>query len=349
MTARREMPNGDIVECAGPGRCRHCDNPEYQSCRCCGEDVLPFVAGSYPEHQLCDDCGRGKCTRCINEVRAIWGGKQPQRNPEQDVIDAIDALVDDQLAGGPRDDYSKPYTERCPQCGGSWHGLKRGDCPGATGIEGNPEEGAKRDTDVWARQEDTDNPMTRAARNIGQAWSVLDQILAADPDVPPSGFRVGRAVGERRPPYNPIDNRHPSRQQFAISGAVALHWDDLPPIRRGPILHPPGSPRPGVMTLDIVTVQCAVFPCTIPFQDAWEFRVATSRAGDIQQVGMVITTEFLRAGYRGTRFSTIPLRHLGVEAELVLLHGGTVVMDVPHPGDSERSVRMGFLGAGGLP
>lgn len=49
-------------------------------------------------------------------------------NPEDGVIDAIDALVDAQMAGG------EPYSEVddiCPHCGGSWHGLAYADCPGA--------------------------------------------------------------------------------------------------------------------------------------------------------------------------------------------------------------------------
>lgn len=41
-------------------------------CRCCGETVLPFIGGSIPEYQLCDDCGKGKCSDCITEVRKLW-------------------------------------------------------------------------------------------------------------------------------------------------------------------------------------------------------------------------------------------------------------------------------------
>lgn len=61
------------------------DAPEsYDPCRCCGFDVLPFVAGSYPDERLCDDCGRGKCSDCIDQVRKLWrstssvAGAQPQ-------------------------------------------------------------------------------------------------------------------------------------------------------------------------------------------------------------------------------------------------------------------------------
>ncbi|WP_232785800.1 hypothetical protein [Mycobacteroides chelonae] len=46
-------------------------------------------------------------------------------NPEQDVIDAIDALVDEQMAGGEvahRDRARVVNTDRCSLCGGAWHG-----------------------------------------------------------------------------------------------------------------------------------------------------------------------------------------------------------------------------------
>lgn len=40
-----------------------------------------------------------------------------------DIIDAIDALVDEQLAAGPRDDYNANRYDKCPHCGRQWHGL----------------------------------------------------------------------------------------------------------------------------------------------------------------------------------------------------------------------------------
>jgi hypothetical protein len=44
-------------------------------------------------------------------------------NDEQEVLDAIDELVNEQLDSGPRDDYARDYVERCPVCGEGWHGL----------------------------------------------------------------------------------------------------------------------------------------------------------------------------------------------------------------------------------
>lgn len=64
------------------------------------------------------------------------------RNPEADVVDAIAALVDDQLEQE-RSGYDHNINQdTCPKCGGPWHGLVRGSCPGATGIRGSdPEPG----------------------------------------------------------------------------------------------------------------------------------------------------------------------------------------------------------------
>lgn len=54
-------------------------------------------------------------------------------HPEDHVIDAIDALVDEQLTHA-QDDYNAPYNEHCPRCDGEWHGLPNMyGCPGAYG------------------------------------------------------------------------------------------------------------------------------------------------------------------------------------------------------------------------
>lgn len=47
------------------------------------------------------------------------------RNREQDVIDAIDALVDEQMAGGEHAHLERAQagtSDRCALCGGAWHG-----------------------------------------------------------------------------------------------------------------------------------------------------------------------------------------------------------------------------------
>lgn len=43
-------------------------------------------------------------------------------HPEDAVIDAIDALVDEQLKHGPLDDYNRNYYDQCV-CGHDWHGI----------------------------------------------------------------------------------------------------------------------------------------------------------------------------------------------------------------------------------
>ncbi|NKW61729.1 hypothetical protein GS931_17435 [Rhodococcus hoagii] len=46
---------------------------------------------------------------------------------DHDIIDAIDALVDEQMAGGEPIggyDWSDPNYPQCPHCGDDWHGLK---------------------------------------------------------------------------------------------------------------------------------------------------------------------------------------------------------------------------------
>ena len=49
--------------------------------------------------------------------------------------DDIDELVEYELTL-PR--FGEPYkfNATCGACGAEWHGLRRGDCPGATGLTG---------------------------------------------------------------------------------------------------------------------------------------------------------------------------------------------------------------------
>lgn len=62
------------------------------------------------------------------------------RNPEADVVDAIAALVDEQLQQEASGYDHNINQDSCPKCGGPWHGLVRGSCPGATGIRGSDPE-----------------------------------------------------------------------------------------------------------------------------------------------------------------------------------------------------------------
>lgn len=67
-------------------------------------------------------------------------------NPEAAVIDAIDALIDEQLARGPRDDYDRDYLARldggsvvaevCSVCLEEWHGEPNDEgCPSEFGTD----------------------------------------------------------------------------------------------------------------------------------------------------------------------------------------------------------------------
>ena len=48
-------------------------------------------------------------------------------NPEDQVLDDIDLLVNDQVRPGPQDDYNVDRYPKCEACGHDWHGL---DCVG---------------------------------------------------------------------------------------------------------------------------------------------------------------------------------------------------------------------------
>lgn len=76
--------------------------------------------------------------------------------PEQNVIDAIDALVDEQLRN-PQDNYSALYAERCDLCHKEWHGLpsELTGCPGAYATD----------------QQRGEHPITRAQRLIENVYN----------------------------------------------------------------------------------------------------------------------------------------------------------------------------------
>ena len=56
------------------------------------------------------------------------------RNPEANVLDEIDRLVDEELTMR-QDNYNDPYMAECPRCHGTWHGFERAGCPGETGAK----------------------------------------------------------------------------------------------------------------------------------------------------------------------------------------------------------------------
>jgi hypothetical protein len=75
-------------------------------------------------------------------------------NPEDEVIDAIDELIDDAIERGPTDDYDAEWLCTCRDCSHEWHGLEclRCGCPGAyASIEERAEyAGAQPVGAVWS-------------------------------------------------------------------------------------------------------------------------------------------------------------------------------------------------------
>ncbi|QBP29753.1 hypothetical protein SEA_TYPHA_98 [Mycobacterium phage Typha] len=275
--------------------------------------------------------------RAMEEIRQRAGSTAPQRNPEQSVIDAIDALVNESLEAGPRDDYNKPYAERCPQCDGPWHGLKRGDCPGATGIEGRPDEDAKREGDVFAPDYDSgSNPLASYADHMERYGRAMGW-LTSPHHVPP----------DQRPPHGP--DQYPYRQRFAVHGDRVIHVDSLPGLSRevqaaqwdrdDMTMH--------VVTLDVVEIKCRVTPCLeYPIRSyAWTFEVYSNCRGETHRTALTMTREFLVSVPARTPVTRVPLVHLGVDGELRVMEGGTVVLVVPM--GEVPDVVLGFLGQAG--
>ncbi|ORA57248.1 hypothetical protein [Mycobacteroides franklinii] len=127
-------------------------------------------------------------------------------NPEQAVIDAIDALVDDQLDGyRDRSGYDHNVNQvRCSLCQREWHGLREGYCPGAfaTGPQriryrrlrermwgewGRPVAFAAsgRLSSIWAERNHCDAPRRalRAIRSVCESLASLTHI--PNPLLPP--------------------------------------------------------------------------------------------------------------------------------------------------------------------
>jgi len=97
----------------------------------------------------------------------------------QRVIDDIDALVDEQLAGG----EAETGYSRC-RCGGMWHGLRKGGCPGsdsegplvATGLAFGSWQDFRQDME----------PLVSAFRGIAEevsrVWESMRRTLLGIPD-----------------------------------------------------------------------------------------------------------------------------------------------------------------------
>lgn len=157
------------------------------------------------------------------------------RNREQDVIDAIDALVDEQMAGGEHAHRQRAQAagtgDRCALCGGAWHGepwtgvdrehLGRYDqhdhgrvygCPGANAT--GPQRIRWRHEDRGARWLAQHGFPTGGSRFVDQtasvAWTV-DMVNAMRPPVPPWQLRL----------YEGIVRRH--SQEIQLPNAPAIN------------------------------------------------------------------------------------------------------------------------------
>jgi hypothetical protein len=82
-------------------------------------------------------------------------------NPEDKVVDAIDALIDEQLAAGPHDDYNANYYPECDRCRHDWHGVECIYC----GCDGD---GPKYGPAQWPRVPYTDQ--SRLGIEPGAPW-----------------------------------------------------------------------------------------------------------------------------------------------------------------------------------
>ncbi len=232
---------------------------------------------------------------------------EAQRNPEQDVLDAIDELVDEQLAAGPTDDYNRPYGEKCPQCGGSWHGLRRGDCPGATGIAGDPHGGETRplvagradDGGVYSSRREDHPTLSRFTLSLERTAELIE-VLTGVP-VP-------------RPRLRP---EPPTRLVVPLMQEV------------------PWGPERGLLALTNTVIECVAAPLS---SGETEYRVLCG-TNHVHVVRLPADTADRWRG-RGP-VMVIPLNGLpGFHAVLQVEEDGTVVADLTR--DTGAWIRMGF-------
>lgn len=228
------------------------------------------------------------------------------RTPEQDVLDAISELVDEQLSGGPTDDYCKPYAERCPQCGGPWHGLRRDDCPGATGIEGDPGGGETRP--LVAARADDGSGINSAPPRPGSTFSRFARSLERTAEA----IEVLTGV----PIPRPMRTEPPTRLVVPLMQEV------------------PWGPERGLLALTNTVIECVAVPLSA---DVCEYHVAC--ANQIHVTRLEARTVHAWRG-RGP-FMYYPLSGLpGFRVVLEVEVDGTVVADLTR--DTGARIRMGF-------
>lgn len=380
MTARRQLPDGTIVSCAGPPRCP----TRYMLYR--GDvaglfDVPPEALGlpatealavnllreAFPaetvstrfpgdeeERRACAHCGdlvevglssRDWCNGCEEEadepqampnlllrvapeavpppvlsaIEATRAEMDRARNPEQDVIDEIDRLVDEQMAnGGP----AKRRSDPCPGgCGGPWHGLRIGDCPGATGIDGNPDQGARRDDDVFAHGQETYNSETSAPPDaFGYRARPGTSDIRARPGSPSRGCGDPIArIGSRDHPNSLLFPR-PWQPRFTVGDGDSV-------------------------TMPVVAVTAWVASGGSRPWDSYNIGLAAtdSVTGEREEQGLWVPVDLLAAAPSGAVLGRFMMRMLGCQVSLVL-DGYRVVAELHGPFGAEGVIRMGFGG-----
>ncbi|MDQ8120550.1 hypothetical protein [Mycobacteroides abscessus] len=128
------------------------------------------------------------------------------RNPEADVVDAIAALVDEQLEQESSGYDHNINQDTCPQCGDGWHGLATSRCPGATGLKASPvADTDRRPGDVYASHYHGEESRTFGGLGI-----------RADPSVPPGHFRIDSPAQSFEPPHLLDDRPLPTSFSLVI-------------------------------------------------------------------------------------------------------------------------------------
>lgn len=143
-----------------------------------------------------------------------------------DLIDEIDALVDEQLAGGPQDDYNRDRYDRCPHCGRHWHGLpitERIADMYSYGIYDETYSAADDDSPVLCRGSDFIGPMPAERRYETPALRRWRIIPYREHFAPPDTRRWWRLP--HLPAGAEIEERRESRP--CLNGAAILHIDNV--------------------------------------------------------------------------------------------------------------------------
>ena len=146
-----------------------------------------------------------------------------QKNPEQSVVNAIDELVDHELAQPIVDDYNVNRYDKCETCGGDWHGLPvmldwtERSCPGAWASD--------EVKNVWREMftrrsgvSNSDGPSSWTLTNIGQQNIRNDLNYLDSTTFKIALFRSGSNIGQQSMLYDNIDGEVPNGGGYTTGG-----------------------------------------------------------------------------------------------------------------------------------